>query len=220
MVSYLQYTAGSNKGNVKNGIDANGQRTGTASVFNSPFGLKQEDNADGNYTSSKVTKTGATVTSGALPLRWSPIVPGSILITDAADATKQWIDVPAADGLSGTIVALPAGTSIVEIVDRNGNVHTEYEDASGNVWNPASGTAVSGAAVKYGTTNDDRYNVAKVPAGITGFTGDGIPTTVNVAYTYNNVYIPQNDIPLLNCHMEAIPLYARARRIAINRYVA
>lgn len=211
-VSYLQYTAGSNKGDVKNGIDADGQRTGKPSVLNSPFGLKQEDNADGNYTSSKVTKTGAAVTDGAINLRWSPIVQGSIVLTDAADTTKKWIDVPNADGLSGKLVVLPAGTSIVEVVDRNGNIHTEYEDAEGNVWDPATGTAVANAVVKYGTTRDDRFNANKIPAGITGFSE---ANTVNISYTYNNIYIPQNDVPLLNAQMQAIPLMAKARRIAI-----
>ena len=31
----------------------------------------------------------------------------------------------------------------------------------------------------------------------------------------NNVVIPQNDLPLLTAKMEAMPLLARARRIAI-----
>lgn len=44
----------------------------------------------------------------------------------------------------------------------------------------------------------------------TGVTGD-----VEFAYSYNNVVIPQNDLPLLTAKMEAMPLLARARRIAI-----
>ena len=31
----------------------------------------------------------------------------------------------------------------------------------------------------------------------------------------NNVVVPQNDLPILNAEMDAIPLIAKARRIAI-----
>lgn len=36
-----------------------------------------------------------------------------------------------------------------------------------------------------------------------------------VAYVYDNVVIPQNDLPIINAEMKAIPLVAKARRIAI-----
>lgn len=36
-----------------------------------------------------------------------------------------------------------------------------------------------------------------------------------VAYKYDNVVIPQNDLPILNAKMESIPLIAKARRIAV-----
>lgn len=36
-----------------------------------------------------------------------------------------------------------------------------------------------------------------------------------VAYLYDNVVIPQNDLPILNAHMEGISLEAKARRIAV-----
>lgn len=36
-----------------------------------------------------------------------------------------------------------------------------------------------------------------------------------VAYVYDNVVIPQNDLPILNAKMESIPLLAKARRIAV-----
>ena len=38
---------------------------------------------------------------------------------------------------------------------------------------------------------------------------------VKVAYVYNNVVIPQNDIPVVNAEIDAIPLIAKARRIAV-----
>lgn len=40
-------------------------------------------------------------------------------------------------------------------------------------------------------------------------------TSVLVNYVYDNVKIPQNDLPLLNAKIESIPLVAKARRIAV-----
>ena len=37
-----------------------------------------------------------------------------------------------------------------------------------------------------------------------------------VAYKYDNVKIPQNDLPIVNAHMEGIALAAKARRVAIK----
>ena len=38
---------------------------------------------------------------------------------------------------------------------------------------------------------------------------------MKVAYKYDNVVIPQNDLPIVNAHMEGIALAAKARRVAI-----
>ena len=38
---------------------------------------------------------------------------------------------------------------------------------------------------------------------------------VKVAYTYDNVYIPQNDLPIVSAKLESIALTAKARRVAI-----
>lgn len=43
----------------------------------------------------------------------------------------------------------------------------------------------------------------------------GASGKVKVGYIYDNVVIPQNDLPILNAHMEGMPLSAKARRIAI-----
>ena len=42
-----------------------------------------------------------------------------------------------------------------------------------------------------------------------------VPGKGKIAYTYDNVIIPQNDIPQLTAHMEGIELAAKARRIGI-----
>lgn len=41
-----------------------------------------------------------------------------------------------------------------------------------------------------------------------------------VAYVYNNVIVPQNDLPTLRAEMKSIPLIAKARRIAVKKYAA
>ena len=51
-----------------------------------------------------------------------------------------------------------------------------------------------------GTTYSSQINVAE---------------GTKVAYVYDNVVIPQNDLPTLNAKMESIPLLAKARRIAV-----
>ena len=40
-------------------------------------------------------------------------------------------------------------------------------------------------------------------------------TGTKIAYKYDNVVIPQNDLPIVNAHMEGIALAAKARRVAI-----
>lgn len=42
-----------------------------------------------------------------------------------------------------------------------------------------------------------------------------IKTGDKIAYVYDIVKIPQNDLPILNAHMEGIELHAKARRIAV-----
>ena len=41
-----------------------------------------------------------------------------------------------------------------------------------------------------------------------------------VAYVYNNIVVPQNDLPMLKAEMKSIPLIAKARRIAVDKYAA
>lgn len=50
---------------------------------------------------------------------------------------------------------------------------------------------------------------------ITVTTGASADDSIKVAYVYDNVVIPQNDLPLLNAEVKSLPLVAKARRIAI-----
>ena len=43
----------------------------------------------------------------------------------------------------------------------------------------------------------------------------GLAEGDRVAYVYNNVIVPQNDLPMLKAEMKSIPLIAKARRIAV-----
>lgn len=52
--------------------------------------------------------------------------------------------------------------------------------------------------------------------GVITFTaGVNADDELKVAYVYDNVVIPQNDLPMLKAEMKAIPLIAKARRIAV-----
>lgn len=53
-------------------------------------------------------------------------------------------------------------------------------------------------------------DAAKGEIKITGAEGK-----VKVGYIYDNIVIPQNDLPIINARMEGMPLAAKARRIAI-----
>lgn len=159
-ITYINYTAGTDKGNVSKG-----------DIFNNPFKLGDVDGDDpttgagnghtANYTSAKVVETVASFTSGTTKVAWTPVAPGSIRALDA-----------------------------------NGN---EVSDNDTTAWTAAdNGTITAGAYVSGKSASD----VAKL------------------AYEYDNVVIPQNDLPILNAKMEAIPLIAKARRIAVEKYAA
>lgn len=73
-VNYIQYVAGSNKGETKQG-----------DVFNSPFGLGK---VDVNYTADKVVETVATTgTKSSFTAAWAPVLTG--FFKDAAGEKKD-----------------------------------------------------------------------------------------------------------------------------------
>ena len=56
--------------------------------------------------------------------------------------------------------------------------------------------------------------------GATGGTVTLASGALTTDYSYNNIAIPQNDLPILTAKMSAITLQAKARRIAVNTYAA
>ena len=55
------------------------------------------------------------------------------------------------------------------------------------------------------------FETGKIVLAEGGAAGDEI----KVKYVYDNIRIPQNDLPIVNVSMESIPLIAKARRIAV-----
>ena len=194
MINYIKYTAGSSKGNIAQGH-----------VFNDPFRLGK---VDPEYTSSRVTKdysidAGSPETEFAV--EWKPVVPGTISIT-AGGIT--YVD----DG-NGMLIAVQAGYSVTRrtvmvqpVADPSNMGDLRLEGTQ-----PKVETVVYDAAGEAVKTSAGSVDYA---AGTITFT-TGVSGNVQVAYSYNNVNIPQNDIPLLSAKMEAMPLLAKARRIAI-----
>lgn len=85
----------------------------------------------------------------------------------------------------------PVVAGTIRALDVDGN---EVSDPEGTAWTADADGTITAGAYKSGKSATD---VAKI------------------AYVYDNVKIPQNDLPILNAEMESIPLFAKARRIAI-----
>lgn len=157
-ITYIQYTAGSNKG-----------KTTRGKVLNSPFQL---GDVDVDYTSAKIvseTKVkGTASTEYKANLNWFPVVAGTV---DIIVGTAEY-----KDGGDGKLYLVTAGaitTTEVGTIDY----------ATGAITLAAAQAPATDAPV--------------------------------VNYAYDNVVIPQNDIPLLNAEIKDIPLVAKPRRIAI-----
>ena len=97
-------------------------------------------------------------------------------------------------------------------------VETFVGDASTKVfkvmWGPIVTDSVKvlvNGAEKEVTTD---YTVAK-DGTITFTTAPAADDQIRIGYVYDNVKIPQNDLPMVNVRMESIALQAKARRVAV-----
>lgn len=134
----------------------------------------------------------------------------------------------------GTVINTPFGLGDVDVDYTSANVLTEAKAAtdtsgvaSGNLnWMPVIAGKVEfvvGAAVIKDNgegkllQNSSEVGTIDYTTGAYNFTASGISsaTPVFCNYVYDNIYIPQNDLPILNAEMAMIPLTAKARRIAI-----
>lgn len=91
------------------------------------------------------------------------------------------------------------GAPIVEALDAHA---TEFTPA----WTPVDGK------VEFIKSNGDVVEKELVDGKVSGLTAGEF---VKVRYVYDNVKIPQNDIPMVNVEMKNLPLVAKARRVAI-----
>lgn len=143
-------------------------------------------------------------------MNWSPVVPGSVDVT--VKGTDRYVD----DG-AGKLIKVPAGGSVVRKTVMVENKDGVLEGTPGRVVCEvfqSGGEAVTDSAgvVIYGKQDF-----------VTGKTATGIYFTealtdqdaFKLTYVYNNIVVPQNDLPILNAEMKALPLVAKARRIAI-----
>lgn len=89
------------------------------------------------------------------------------------------------------------------VVEKIGAEETTFTPA----WTPVVGNKVYGIP----TAGGDAVEITLVNGVATFVAG----TYAKIKYQYDNIVIPQNDIPTYNAHVEGIALEAKARRIAI-----
>lgn len=95
------------------------------------------------------------------------------------------------------------GADVVETVEEAGKVKWMQRGAIGCL--DAEGNFVEGSVRVY-NKKDDTFEVKEIK---------DVAKGDEVSYIYNNIEIPQEDLPQLTAKMEGMELYAKARRIAI-----
>lgn len=193
-VTYLNYTAGSNKGATKKG-----------DVFNGVFGL---GTVDKDYTSARVVETVA-LTNGKGKLAWKPLMAVHEVVPGTRNDEISWY---------WGRQAIATATRRPDYVAADND-----SDSDPTTWNGAAKNfqaLVSDDAFKVlspdGFEDWTDVTIVNAQTGEIEITGaHASAASVKVAYVYDNQVIPQQDLPLLNATMESIPLVAHARRIAI-----
>lgn len=191
-ITYFDYVKSSNKG-----ASAQGD------LIVNPF---KNGKVDPTYTSSTV-ELNQTIAENKLTLKWVPVVPGSVAFTIGDNA---YFD----DG-KGHIYQGEFESKVftAEGKDEDGRV----EGRAGRfVVDP--GTATQVGNIDYGfahakSVTGPIYD-AKTTAVIT-FT-NATEGNAKIKYTYNNMAIMQDDIPMVTAVQKGIYLVAKARRVAIN----
>lgn len=199
----LNYVAGSDKGGVRRG-----------DLFNGVYAMGRMTEDRMNYTGERVVEI-LPAGQQAMALAWTPVV-GSIKVmamdgsevdfrvVDAADL-KYFFDKrlnPNHYDEEGKYQGALAVVDGKEGFDREIELG-EYKDPAEDAFGWRGG---------YGTMAKNADNPEAKKAVILSEISD-LPC--KVAYVYDNVVIPQDDLPILSAHLESIHLQARARRIAI-----
>ena len=102
---------------------------------------------------------------------------------------------------------------IVETVGAEGKVTLSWTPVVKGAFTVVEGEGTAAKEVKYDVkiTNGTEVTYANVAEDGTVTAAEG----ARVAYIYDNVVIPQNDLPIVNAEIESLPLVAKARRIAV-----
>ena len=157
--------------------------------ISSPFGY---GDVDANYTSEKVVDEDTLAAATTVAFGWTPVVPGTVDITVGTD---RYLD----DG-NGKLYLVPAGTKVTKRLVTDTEEDGVYSGVAAHVE-----VAFGPEATEAGTVD---YN--------TGITFTAAVTGASVLkYSYNNVIVPQNKLPMIKAEMKMMPLVAKARRIAI-----
>lgn len=201
-----KYTYGSTKGGIEQGQTiadpwSIAPRTKDNSRYTSSAVVETfvHSNA-GDFVDKQITPAGgqafAVVTTGK-SLAWTPVLTNGTALANEDD-NYTWKDKYPSEFYQGKVTfGYQDKDGKPAYVDLKPATATEI-DAQGNP--TAKNTYV---------VNADKtitFNIGRASLG-----GDSL----RVAYLYDNVIIPQDDIPMINVKMENIPLVAKARRIAV-----
>lgn len=181
----INYVAGSNKGATKQG-----------DVFNNPFRL---GDVDQDYTSSRVVETVKLDEEGKGKLAWKPIAAIHTVTSGSRDDELPFY----------------WGRNAIHTSLRDPQYGSAEEATAAQKFQNAIQDNVFKVLSTDGFVDWTDVTVVNAQTGEFEVTGEEVPEEVKVAYVYDNVVIPQNDLPILNATMESIPLIARARRIAV-----
>lgn len=147
-------------------------------------------------------------------MNWKPVIRGTISVVSTANGGTVTTYV---DNGNGGLVAVPAGGS----VSRRTVMVQPVDDATNMSDLRLEGVDSYVETIVYNSTGAQvtaTVGTIDYETGVITFTGvDSFPAgTVQIAYSYNNVNIPQNDLPILNAKIESMPLLAKPRRIAMS----
>lgn len=146
-------------------------------------------------------------------MNWAPVVPGTVEVTVGTDV--YW------DDGNGNLMA-KADIAAKRFVGTTQNTDGTLSGVAGKVeCTYASGKSAADAVgtVEYGlakvkSASQTIYDT-NTAAAVKFNTAPANNAEITIGYQYNNVAIPQNDLPMVSAQIKAIPLIAKARRVAV-----
>lgn len=206
-VAYINYIAGSNKGDVRRG-----------DLFNGTYQLGEMTDSRVQYTGQAIVET---IPAGEtqIKLAWEPVI-GTVEAFNKKTGEKVEVTLDSSKA---------AYDKRMQLQNKNLNYDGE-EDSAGEKWDDevwggyeekkaACGKQGSSILLAHNDVNDTLGvfdNGSGRALGEVFATIEAQEDDVTVRYMYDNVVIPQNDIPHINARLEEITLAAHARRIAIS----